>query len=41
VAAVANHKPGDKVDVTVKRGGSTQKVTVTLGTQPSSAQQQG
>jgi putative serine protease PepD len=41
VAAVATHKPGDKVDVTVKRGGSTQKVTVTLGTQPSSAQQQG
>src|SRR3954470_3368069 len=41
VAAVATHKPGDKVDVTVKRGGATHKVTVTLGTQPSSAQQQG
>jgi S1-C subfamily serine protease len=41
VAAVATHKPGDKVDITVKRGGNTQKVTVTLGTQPSSAQQQG
>jgi putative serine protease PepD len=41
VAAIATHKPGDKVDITVKRGGSTQKVTVTLGTQPSSAQQQG
>src|SRR4051812_1129089 len=41
VAAVATHKPGDKVDVSVKRGGSTQKVTVTFGTQPSSAQQQG
>src|SRR4051795_62392 len=41
VAAVATHQPGDKVDVTVKRGGNTQKVTVTLGTQPSSAQQQG
>jgi putative serine protease PepD len=38
VAAVANHKPGDKVDVTIRRNGSTQKVTVTLGTQPASAQ---
>jgi putative serine protease PepD len=39
VAAVSQHKPGDKVDVTVRRSGNTQKVTVTLGTQPSSAQQ--
>ena len=37
VAAVATHKPGDKVDVTVRRGGSTQKFDVTLGTQPASA----
>jgi putative serine protease PepD len=38
VAAVATHKPGEKVDITIRRNGSTQKVTVTLGTQPSSAQ---
>jgi putative serine protease PepD len=38
VAAVATHKPGQKVDVTIRRNGSTQKITVTLGTQPSSAQ---
>jgi putative serine protease PepD len=41
VAAVGSHKPGDKVDITVKRGGSTQKITVTLGTQPSQAGQTG
>jgi S1-C subfamily serine protease len=41
VAAVGTHKPGDKVDITVKRNGSTQKITVTLGTQPSSAGQTG
>jgi putative serine protease PepD len=38
VAAIATHKPGDKVDITVRRNSSTEKVTVTLGTQPSSAQ---
>ena len=38
VAAVATHKPGEKVDITVRRNGNTQKITVTLGTQPSSAQ---
>ncbi len=38
VAAIATHKPGDKVDITVRRNGGTQKVTVTLGTQPASAQ---
>jgi putative serine protease PepD len=37
VAAVATHKPGDTVSVTVRRGGDTQKVDVKLGTQPSSA----
>ena len=37
VAAVATHKPGDKVAVTVRRNGNTQKFDVTLGTQPSSA----
>jgi putative serine protease PepD len=40
VAAVSQHKPGEKVDITVRRSGKTQKVTVTLGTQPSSAPQQ-
>ena len=34
VAAIAAHQPGDQVKVTVKRGGSTQTLTVTLGTQP-------
>jgi putative serine protease PepD len=34
VAAIATHKPGDKVDVTVRRGTQTLHVTVTLGTQP-------
>jgi len=38
VAAIATHKSGEKVDITVRRGGNTQKITVTLGTQPSSAQ---
>jgi putative serine protease PepD len=34
VAAVAAHHPGDKVDLTVRRGSTTRTVTVTLGTQP-------
>jgi putative serine protease PepD len=34
VAAVAAHRPGDKVTVTVKRGSATRQLTVTLGTQP-------
>ncbi len=34
VAAIAAHKPGDQVKVTVKRSGSSQTLTVTLGTQP-------
>jgi putative serine protease PepD len=37
VAAIAEHKPGDEVAVTVQRGGRTAELTVTLGTQPSSA----
>ena len=41
VAAVAAHAPGDRVQVTVKRGSSTQTVTVTLGTQPTQAAQSG
>jgi putative serine protease PepD len=36
-ASVSAAKAGEKVTVTVKRGGSTQHVTVTLGVQPSSA----
>ena len=32
--AVDAHKPGDKVSVTFKRGGSEHTVTVTLGTRP-------
>jgi putative serine protease PepD len=34
VAAIASHQPGDKVSVTVRRGSSTEHLTVTLGTQP-------
>ena len=35
VATIATHRPGDRVDATVRRGSRTIKVTVTLGTQPS------
>ena len=35
VAAVDNHKPGDKVDLKVRRGGNDRDVNVTLGTRPS------
>jgi putative serine protease PepD len=41
VAAVAAHAPGDRVQVTVKRGANTQTMTVTLGTQPTQAAQSG
>ena len=34
VAAIATHRAGDKVDVTIHRGSQTKTVTVTLGTQP-------
>jgi putative serine protease PepD len=37
VAAIATHRAGDKVQVTVKRGSQTKTVTVTLGTQPTQA----
>ena len=33
-AVLAAHKPGDKVTLTVNRGGATQDITVTLGTAP-------
>ena len=34
VAAVAAHRPGDRVQLTIKRGSQTRHLTVTLGTQP-------
>jgi putative serine protease PepD len=37
VAAIATHKPGDKVAVTVRRGAQTKTLTITLGTQPTQA----
>jgi putative serine protease PepD len=41
VAAIATHKPGDKVTVTVRRGSDTTDLTVTLGTQPTQASSSG
>jgi putative serine protease PepD len=41
VAAIASHHPGDKVDVTVRRGSSTVHATVTLGTQPAQSASSG
>jgi putative serine protease PepD len=41
VAAIASHHPGDRVEVTVRRGSQTVKVTVTLGTQPTQATSSG
>jgi putative serine protease PepD len=37
VAAIATHKPGERVDVSVRRGSKTVQLTVTLGTQPTQA----
>jgi putative serine protease PepD len=37
VAAIATHKPGEHVTVSVRRGSQTTKLTVTLGTQPTQA----
>ena len=34
--AIGAHKPGDKVNVTVQRGGGSQTLTATLGTRPAS-----
>jgi putative serine protease PepD len=36
VAAIADHRPGDKVVLTIRRGSDTIERTVTLGTQPAS-----
>ena len=41
VAAIAGHHPGDKVQVTIRRGSSTIQRTVTLGTQPAQSSTQG
>lgn len=41
VAAIATHKPGDEVTVTVRRGSDTSDLTVTLGTQPTQATSSG
>jgi putative serine protease PepD len=37
VAAIAAQQPGDRVQLTVRRGSQTVQVTVTLGTQPASS----
>jgi putative serine protease PepD len=37
VATIANYAPGDTVTLTVKRGGQTRTLKLTLGSQPSSA----
>ena len=37
VAAIATHKPGDRVELTVRRGAQTVKLTAKLGTQPTQA----
>jgi putative serine protease PepD len=39
VAAIAGHKPGDHVTLTIHRGSQTTQLDVTLGTQPSRASQ--
>ena len=41
VAAIAAHKPGDAVKVTVKRGSTTRSLTVMLGTQPTQSSSSG
>jgi putative serine protease PepD len=37
VAAIAAHEPGDRVELTVRRGSQTVELTATLGTQPTQA----
>jgi S1-C subfamily serine protease len=39
-AAIEDNKPGDKVAVTVRRGGSEQTIDVTLGQRPDQLQAQ-
>lgn len=38
ISVIAGHEPGDEVTLTVRRGGDSSQHTVTLGTQPSTAQ---
>jgi putative serine protease PepD len=38
ISAVSAHQPGDHVSVTVRRGSDSQKLDVTLGSQPTTAQ---
>jgi putative serine protease PepD len=33
-AAVDEHEPGDKIELTVRRAGQTKTLTLTLGTRP-------
>ena len=35
--AIASHEPGDRIEVEVTRGGSTQTLEITLGTRPEKA----
>jgi S1-C subfamily serine protease len=35
--AIASRSPGDRIEVEVTRGGSTETLAVTLGTRPESA----
>jgi putative serine protease PepD len=37
VAAVSAHAPGERIELSVRRGSSTETVTATLGRQPSTA----
>jgi len=37
VAAITSHRPGDKVNLTVRRGSSSVNITATLATQPRQA----
>jgi putative serine protease PepD len=41
VAAIAAHEPGDRVELTVRRGSQTVELTATLGTQPTQATRSG
>jgi putative serine protease PepD len=41
VAAIAGHEPGDRVELTVRRGSQTVELTATLGTQPTQATRSG
>lgn len=41
VASIATHKPGDRIQISVRRGSQTITLTATLGTQPTQATQTG